>query len=204
MLGLVLMENAGRGCADLLCRLGIAGPVVICCGRGNNAGDGFVLARHLDLRGHEVRLVLCGDPEQLRGDAAHNFQIAARAGIPQAVLGSEVSPAELADCFARADWLVDALLGTGVRGDPRPPLDRVIEAMNAHSARKLAVDLPSGMDCDSGQPGRHTVRADHTCTFVAVKRGFLAASARPYLGHVHVADIGVPRRLLAQVQGRDA
>ena len=82
-------------------------------------------------------------------------------------------------------------------------MDRVIDAMNAHPARKLAVDLPSGLDCDSGQPAPHTVCADHTCTFVAAKRGFLSESAWPYLGQVHVADIGIPRRLLVQVQGWD-
>ena len=95
------MENAGRGCADVLCRLGIAGPIVICCGGGNNGGDGFVLARHLDLRGHAVRLVLCSDPGQLRGDAAHNFHIVEKAGIPQTILPTDVSPAELADCLGR-------------------------------------------------------------------------------------------------------
>ena len=72
--GLVLMENAGRGVADVLCRLGIAGTVVICCGKGNNAGDGFVIARHLDLRGHKVRVLLWAEAEELTGDAATNYQ----------------------------------------------------------------------------------------------------------------------------------
>jgi len=204
MLGLVLMENAGRGCADVLCRLGIAGPVVICCGRGNNAGDGFVLARHLDLRGYTVRLVLCGDPGQLRGDAAHNFQIADKAGIPLTVLQGSTEATDVTACLRGAAWLVDALLGTGAQGVPRPPLDRLIDALNDCPARKMAVDLPSGLDCDSGRPAPHTFRADHTCTFVAMKHGFLTAAARPYLGEVHVLDIGVPRRLLAQLQGDPA
>src|SRR5213593_3594583 len=73
MSGLVLMENAGRGCADKLCELGIAGPVVICCGKGNNAGDGFVIARHLDLRGVAVKVVLWSDPAELQGDAGANY-----------------------------------------------------------------------------------------------------------------------------------
>ena len=86
--GLVLMENAGRGVADVLCRLGIAGPVVICCGKGNNAGDGFVIARHLDLRGHAVRVLLWAEPEELTGDAAANFRILAKTDVPIEVFGA--------------------------------------------------------------------------------------------------------------------
>ena len=86
--GLVLMENAGRGCADKLCQLGVSGPVVICCGRGNNAGDGFVIARHLDLRGCEVRVLLFCDPSDLRGDAAANFSILAKCDVPVHVVSA--------------------------------------------------------------------------------------------------------------------
>ena len=86
--GLVLMENAGRGVADVLCRLGIAGPVAICCGKGNNAGDGFVIARHLDLRGHAVRVLLWAEPEELTGDAAANYRILAKTDVPIEVFGS--------------------------------------------------------------------------------------------------------------------
>ena len=174
---------------------------MIGCGGGNNGGDGFVLARHLHLRGHAVRLVLCSDPGHLRGDAAHNFRIVEKAGISKTVLSRDASPAELADCLGGADWLVDALLGTE-RGGPRPPIDRLIAALNAHPARKLAVDLPSGLDCDSGQPATPTVCADHTCTFVATKRGFLAAAARPISGRC-TSPISDARRLLEQVQGWD-
>ncbi len=86
--GLVLMENAGRGAADVLCRLGIDGPVVVCCGKGNNAGDGLVIARHLDLRGHAVRVLLWADPKELSGDAGANFQILAKTDVPIEVFGS--------------------------------------------------------------------------------------------------------------------
>ena len=87
--GLVLMENAGRGCADRLCQLGIGGPVVICCGKGNNAGDGFVIARHLDLRGHEVRVLVWAEPAELMGDAGVNFDLLRKCGVP-----IEIFPAE--------------------------------------------------------------------------------------------------------------
>lgn len=200
MSGLVLMENAGRGCVDQLCALGIAGAVVVCAGKGNNAGDGFVIARHLDLRGYQARVLLFGRPEELQGDAAANYQILCRCDVPVRVLPT-VDDTTLQAELAEAAWIVDALLGTGSRGEPRPPLDRVIELLNAHPARKLAVDLPSGLDCDTGQPARHTFRADHTCTFVAAKPGFAVPAAAAYVGQVHILDIGVPRRLLAELQG---
>jgi NAD(P)H-hydrate epimerase len=192
MTGLVLMENAGRGVADVLCRLGIDGPVVVCCGKGNNAGDGFVIARHLDLRGYDVRVHLWTKPDALRGDAAANFNILAKSGLAIDGLG------ETFKGLASAAWIIDALLGTGAAGDPQPPLDAAIEQINVAAAKKLAVDVPSGLDCDTGAPSRHTVVAQHTCTFVAMKAGFLANGAAGYTGQVHVCDIGVPRKLLAE------
>ncbi|MCC7474314.1 MAG: NAD(P)H-hydrate epimerase [Pirellulales bacterium] len=207
--GLVLMENAGRGCVDVLERLGIGGTVVIVCGKGNNAGDGFVMARHLAIRGYACNVLLASPPEELQGDAATNFAILRHCGIPIASVferfaelpepgatrrgGSFVPPT----LDSSAAWIVDALLGTGALGEPRPPFDAVIDWINTHSlaARVLAVDLPSGLDCDTGQPALHTVRADHTCTFGAAKIGFQQPAAKRYLGIVHVCDIGLPQRL---------
>jgi len=200
--GVVLMENAGRGVADVLERLGVAGPVVVACGKGNNAGDGFVLARHLDLRGHAVRLLVWAEPEELAGDAGTNFQIVRRSGIPMELFGVGHDAERLESHLADAAWIVDALLGTGARGEPRPPLDAVIDRLNAAAAPRLAIDLPSGLDCDTGQPARHTIRAAHTCTFVAPKPGFFAPGAEVYTGRVHVLDIGAPRVLVDEILGR--
>lgn len=205
--GLVLMENAGRGCADVLERLGIDGPVVILCGKGNNAGDGFVIARHLDIRGYSCRVLLLGVPDELRGDAAINFKLLDRTNVeitwfPQVSDPSQPAPAVFPvqlDFHAKdATWLIDAFLGTGAVGNPRPPFDAAIDWMNARPAatRLLAVDVPSGLDCDTGEPSAHTVRADHTCTFAAMKIGFTQPRAKPYTGTVHVCDIGVPRQLI--------
>lgn len=196
---LLLMENAGRGLADTLERLGIAGPVVICCGRGNNAGDGFVLARHLDLRGYSVRVLFWGRREQLRGDAAINFQILEKSGFPIETFGEIYAPAPLQAALTDAAWIVDALLGTGVQGEPRPPLDAVIEQLNAATVPILAVDVPTGLDCDTGRPSVHTIRAAHTCTFVTAKPGYLVAEAQAYLGQLHVLDIGAPRKLVEEM-----
>ncbi len=194
--GLVLMENAGRGVADTLCELGIDGPVVVCCGKGNNAGDGFVIARHLDLRGHDVRVLLWGLPDELAGDAAANFRILGKTDVPIEVFSDSDEAARLDDALAGAAWIVDALLGTGARGEPRPPLDVAIDRLNASSASRLAVDIPSGLDCDTGEPAEHTFAAAVTCTFVAAKPGLLADGAEAYVGRLHVLDIGAPRKLL--------
>jgi NAD(P)H-hydrate epimerase len=207
MSGLVLMENAGRGVADVLCRLPEAGPggllgrVLVCCGKGNNAGDGFVVARHLDLRGHEVLVLVWAEEAELTGDAGANYAILRKCGVPIELFGGRHDATRLQEHLAGADWVIDALLGTGARGEPRPPLDTVIGQINAASAKRLAVDLPSGLDCDTGAAAQHTIRADETCTFIAIKRGFLAAGAEQYTGRVHVLDIGAPRRLVEEIVG---
>ncbi|MBN2217918.1 MAG: NAD(P)H-hydrate epimerase [Pirellulales bacterium] len=199
MSGLVLMENAGRGTTDVLCSLGADGPVVICCGRGNNAGDGFVIARHLDIRGHAARVILWSDPIELAGDAATNYAILRKTNVPVDVFDGAGDWARLQTLLDDAAWIVDALLGTGARGEPRPPLDEAIDRANAAPARRLAVDLPSGLDCDSGQAAKHTFRADHTCTFAALKPGLMRPEAKPYVGQIHVVDIGVPRPLVERM-----
>ena len=211
MLGLVLMENAGRGVADKIVELGIDGPVAVCCGKGNNAGDGFVIARHLALRGHDARVLLWGDPAELSGDAAVNFQIIQRTRLSieifpasRAADPGELDATRIERRLDRAEWIVDALLGTGARGDPRPPLDRVIELINRSACRRLAVDVPSGLDCDTGIPSNHTVRAEHTCTFVAPKTGLLSPAASEYVGQVHVLDIGAPQEVLERLLGETA
>jgi NAD(P)H-hydrate epimerase len=192
MSGLVLMENAGRGCAELLLKLGVTGRVAICCGRGNNGGDGFVIARHLENAGVEVDVGLFAEESRIEGDAVANLRILRAAGTPLRVLSGESAAT---DAFLRgADWIVDALLGTGVTGPVRDPLAGVIAAINRPGARVLAIDLPSGLDCDTGQPWGACVRATHTATMVSRKQGF--ARAAEYTGEVHVIDIGIPRRLL--------
>lgn len=197
--GLVLMENAGRGVADVLSSLGIGGRVIVLCGKGNNAGDGFVIARHLDLRGYSVGILLWSEPAALRDDAAVNFRIAAALGLSIEIPSAGESDTQLERRLAGADWLIDALLGTGVEGEPRPPLDRVIDRFNAAPGRKLAVDLPTGLDCDTGQPSPHTIVAHHTCTMFSPKAGFFAPGAAAYTGQVHVVDIGIPSRLADEV-----
>lgn len=196
--GVVLMENAGRGCVDVMESVGVDGPVVVVCGKGNNAGDGFVIARHLIVRGHTVRVVLAARPHELAGDARGAFDMLVPCHPPifdETGLNPALVLQELDALSHRPAWIVDALLGSGAVGAPRPPYDTFIDWMNAEDAKRLAVDLPSGLDCDTGEPARPTVRADHTCSFVGPKAGFANPAAAKYLGTVHVCDIGVPTDL---------
>jgi NAD(P)H-hydrate epimerase len=206
--GLVLMENAGRGCVDLLCTRQPSGLIAILCGKGNNGGDGYVIARHLAIRGHQVLIVMLAAPESLQGDALANYQVAVECGLP--IICYEETAAEagsdrgaddgiatwLDHHCAAAEWLVDAMLGTGTAGAPRPPLDAVIRWSNSRDCRRFAIDLPSGLDCDTGQAADPTFRADTTATFVARKIGFENPAAAPYLGDVAVLDIGVPANVV--------
>jgi len=177
------------------------------------------MARHLDIRGYCCRVLLLGSPEELQGDAAGNFAILRKTGLPTVELTvpaadhgrstAEVWPAdelrEQLDLHGRdAAWIIDALLGTGARGEPRPPFDAAIAWINSRgpNTQVLAVDVPSGLDCDTGQPANHTVRADHTCTFAAMKTGFTQPAAKAFTGTIHVCDIGLPPRLIDKVLDR--
>ena len=214
--GIVLMENAGRNAAHLLHALASAGTmpaprrVAIACGRGNNGGDGFVIARHLENLGAEIKILLACNPSVYRGDAAINHAVAVRAGITIDPLES-APVSEWSAALAGSDWIVDALLGTGSSGAPRGAVATAIRAINlarhphgpasrpspaSRPPRVLAVDIPSGLDCDTGLAAGECVRADATATFVARKIGFDVPGAGAFTGAVHVLDIGVPRRLL--------
>lgn len=206
MSGLVLMENAGRGAAELLMSLGIGGTVMICAGKGNNGGDGFVIARHLELHGIDVRVLLFGLPHELTGDAAANWRILERSETSRIVMGKTPAMSDIEHSLSQADWIVDALLGTGTVGEIREPYQTAIAAINRSARRVLAVDLPSGLDCDTGLPiiGPTTsnfgcVRAQQTATFVARKQGFENPASREFTGDVHVVGIGIPRCLWEEV-----
>ena len=192
---LVLMENAGRGAADWLRnRVEAPSAVLVACGPGNNGGDGGVVARHLDAWGYRVRVVWVARANELRGDAAVQWHVLDRSGIDQECLEGEAAAGSLR--LAEADWVVDALLGTGLSRPVEGPLAAAIEALNRSRKPILALDLPSGLDADTGRPLGVAVRAEATATFVAPKLGFDAPGAAAYTGEVAVVDIGVPRRLL--------
>jgi NAD(P)H-hydrate epimerase len=156
------------------------------------------MARHLDNAGVRVHVLLFGDPAQLSGDAAINHRILAASGIPLDLFaGPSLDEERLRRQLADAGWIVDALFGSGLRGTIQPPFDRIIAAINAAGRRVFAVDIPSGLDCDTGQPLGVAIRADHTATVAAMKKGFLEPSAASWTGQVHLIDMGAPRALFA-------
>jgi NAD(P)H-hydrate epimerase len=202
---IVLMENAGRGAAELV-RDRTKGPrgtprIVILCGPGNNGGDGGVVARHLDAWGFDVRVVWFADPARLRGDAATQWAILDRSGLDQTTWHDDPSTNtdRLDALISGADWLVDGLLGTGLTRPVGGLLLAAIEGMNRSGKPVLALDLPSGLDADQGVPLGASVRATITATFVAPKLGFQAPGAAEYVGEVVVVEIGVPRSLLESI-----
>ena len=193
MTGLVLMENAGRNAAEAICQVAPDGDICILCGKGNNGGDGYVIARHLELLGRQVRIVSCTEPRELSGDAAANMQIAAIAQIPILVA---IKLEEVESAIGTPVVVVDCLLGTGAFGNPREPIASAIRYANKIRSIRIAIDIPSGLDCDTGTACEPTFVADHTLTFVAPKLGFAFSSAAGVLGKVSVLSIGVPVRLM--------
>jgi len=206
--GVVLMENAGRSCAELIKEKlkGIAEPkVCIFCGTGNNGGDGYVIARHLlntrlgvgtsrSRSGFKVTVVICGDRSKIKGDAKLNLDILERLGQPIEQLdiaGTDI-PGRVKAFAADAALLVDGLFGTGLKGRLSDEYKQLIENINSQNRSILSVDIPSGLDCDTGQPLGAAIRATYTVTFVAVKKGFtFADTAAQYTGEIFVASIGV-------------
>ena len=194
--GVVLMENAGRSCAELIKEKlkPITNPkVCIFCGTGNNGGDGYVIARHLLNSGFKVVVVICGDRQKVKGDAKINLDILEKLDLPieQLNLKDEDVPTRVKAFTADADMIIDGLFGTGLSGPLRDDYIQLIESINACDCPILAVDIPSGMDCDSGQPLGTAVKASCTVTFVAVKKGFVSECAASYTGEIFVASIGV-------------
>ena len=196
--GIVLMENAGCGAAQRIHELVPTGQVVILCGKGNNGGDGYVVARHLQCWGHDVRIISVINPSLLKGDASINATIAQHAEIPICVVSESD---DLVKCLSSAEVIVDGLLGTGATGPPRGILSALVSAANECDALRVSLDIPTGMDADSGEVSEPTFRADHTMTFVAAKIGFDQGEADRFTGKLHVIPIGVPPQLLEQLTG---
>ncbi|MFT4539736.1 MAG: NAD(P)H-hydrate epimerase [Planctomycetota bacterium] len=192
----LLMENAGRGAAESILRryASTGGPALILCGAGNNGGDGMVIARQLLCHGFAVELIHQHPPARLRGDAGIQRAIVDRLPIPAHTLEGQGST--LTEHLSRATLILDGLLGTGFSGDLRPDLlvvlDQIEAARSLTGSRVIALDIPSGMDCDTGQPSPRCVRADLTLSFCAAKVGFSAPGARDWTGEIEQIGLGVP------------
>lgn len=191
---LLLMENAGRGAADLFCAVLRKGNLfgtrlLFICGKGNNGGDGFVMARHLFNRGFQVSIYLACLEEELSREPQDFFQICKKMKIP-------ILQGELASLISQNDYLIDAFYGIGLNRNLNERDLKIVQLMNQSGKKIFSLDIPSGMDSDTGQPLPECVRAAWTATFAAPKKGFLAEKASTFLGDLCVVDIGIPSNLL--------
>jgi hydroxyethylthiazole kinase-like uncharacterized protein yjeF len=198
---LVLMENAGRGVADVveekLRDRPRDGRIVVVCGGGNNGGDGFVVARHLLLRGRTVDVHLAAPLDALKGDARANHDALAGLGVAIQPVGSGLGA--LRAGLERVELVVDALFGTGLDRPVTGVHAECIDLIQQAGCPVIAVDVPSGMDADTGQPMGVAVRASCTVTFALHKLGLLTPTGAELAGEVRVADIGVPRSLVERI-----
>jgi len=202
--GLILMENAGRQAADLVAetlRETGGDRVAVVVGAGNNGGDGCVAARHLGLRGYAVGVFLVAPRQKLQGDAAVNLHALESLERDVRDVGADVE--RLAEALRGFDVVADAVGGTGIRGALRGPAGQAVEQINAAGRPVVAIDIPTGLDCDTGRAEGPAVRARCTVTFLARKKGFDEPGADAYTGQVHVADIGVPAEWIARRAAAD-
>jgi NAD(P)H-hydrate epimerase len=194
--GIVLMENAARAVVDRAVQAladECCGTVLVLCGGGNNGGDGLAVARHLHNRGCGVIIGLCCDASKYKGDALINWQITRAMKI----IAMPFEIGMLSD--PQPMLIIDAIFGTGLSEPPRAPFPSIAEAINNSGIPILSIDIPSGLDCDTGKPLGACIRAGCTVTFVAEKPGFAHVEARKVLGHVIVGDIGCPVELVRSV-----
>lgn len=179
----ILMENAGIKAAGELCRLSSSSSILLLCGKGNNGGDGLVIARLLAALGWQVGVsFLCGT--ELSPLSQLNFT-----RLPQNV--SIVAPSDLEQQMNFVDYLVDGVFGIGFHGELPLSVQKIFQNANQSRACRIALDLPSGMNCDTGQTSENTFCADITYTFGAYKPALLIDESKPYCGKVCCLDIGL-------------
>jgi len=197
--GLRLMESAGRGIAERLLAdypEARSGPLVILCGKGNNGGDGLVVARRLALAGVAPRVFLLARAADVAGDAAANLDAARQAEIEVHEIPDGGDCGELFDLLGKRPLVVDALLGTGVRGGARGLVGKVIEEVNRHSSRVVSIDLPSGVDGNSPRIDGPSILADHTYTLCRPKVPLVFSPAAERSASWSVVPIGIPEETI--------
>jgi hydroxyethylthiazole kinase-like uncharacterized protein yjeF len=194
--GRVLMENAGRGATrlfiDRLYANGRPGRVGIAAGRGNNGGDGFVVARYLAQRGIQTTVYLLTSAATLKGDAAANFNLLKDSGVPVVEIRDEPAFASKKAEMLLEDYWIDAIFGTGLNSDVRGFYHSAIAFLNEMSAPVFSIDIPSGLNADTGQPCGICIQAAATATFAAIKIGLVLYPGASHCGTVDVVDIGIP------------
>ncbi|MBI4811641.1 MAG: NAD(P)H-hydrate epimerase [Ignavibacteriales bacterium] len=205
--GLILMENAGRGVVEMMEKHfgSMAGKtVIIVCGKGNNGGDGYVVARHLFNRGARIVVVLIGKASELKGDAKVNFEsirkIASKFKTDGILQIKELKSKQSLKRLSKADFIVDAIFGTGFSGEVREPYKSVIGWINKTGGKKVSIDIPSGVNADNGEVGNVAVKADLTVTMALRKIGLITGDGKCYAGKVEVVGISMPSETLKKPQ----
>jgi hydroxyethylthiazole kinase-like uncharacterized protein yjeF len=200
--GIVLMENAGREVAQAVKRAWETADytcnpsVALFCAKGNNGGDGFVAARHLVNFGFDVAVFLLANPDDIKGDSAINFNIIRNMGLNIKVIENDEDMAEAAHYCKGAFAIVDALFGTGLRGEIKGIAQKAIELINSLNTYVLAVDIPSGISGENGKVLGTAVKAKETITMQLPKTGLLLYPGASYVGKLTIADIGIDKRML--------
>ncbi|MFG0274067.1 MAG: NAD(P)H-hydrate epimerase [Phycisphaerales bacterium] len=194
--GVALMENAASGILAVALDMldGSNGPVLLLCGPGNNGGDGFALARRLHNAGVKTVTLLFRSPEAYTGDAATNLRVLEAMDLERRVIESDRPAAALEEAAGAPALIVDALLGTGLTDSPRGGIGGACAWLRSAPAPVLAVDIPSGLDCDAGEPfdASRCARATVTATMAGLKLGFRNERSRDWTGRLEVVDIGAP------------
>ncbi|WP_160722928.1 NAD(P)H-hydrate dehydratase [Bacillus sp. USDA818B3_A] len=200
--GIVLMENAGARVVDeIVANIPNVNPrILVLAGGGNNGGDGFVIARRLYDQGYDPLLCLVVPPERIKGDAKVHFDVYRNRQLPILYLVDSTLE-KIRSEVEQADVIVDALLGTGVSGPLREPFGAIISMVNGHSESKyiISVDIPSGVNSDSGKVEGTAVQASKTVTFVFPKRGFFLQDGPKYVGEWKAVDISVPPSIVTDL-----
>ncbi len=202
--GIILMENAGRNVVEEILKM-LPEPnkakVAIFCGKGNNGGDGFVIARHLHNKNINISVYLTTKVSSLiaDGDASTNLKILLNMDVEIKEL-QENDPGGIEKEFRGCNLIVDAIFGTGLSGEIRGPVNSLIERINGSNIPVVSVDIPSGLACDTGIILGTAVKATKTVTFVAAKTGFFKERGKECTGELIVTDISVPKELIDKCQ----
>lgn len=215
MHSLVLMENAAISCVRWLTERHASqtqpslGRVVLLCGRGNNGGDGLAMARHLRLLGWPCSVLVAGPIHALSPDSRANWQVLTARGQNDCYVlndpsssGSGKNPALTCDwqrIISDADLIIDAMVGSGASGPPRPPFDHWIRVANAAKGTRVAIDIPTGIDGQTGAVSKNAFQASATLTFVARKPGLDQPEAKAHVGEVAVMSIGIPVEMIEEL-----
>jgi NAD(P)H-hydrate epimerase len=189
-----MMENAGHGIADFIVdkfKIRLKNKkIVVLCGTGNNGGDGFVASRHLTCYAADITVILIGLPSFIRSEEANiNWKILEKMDSIKIIFGKDLNE-DIKAKITKADIIIDGIFGTGIRGEIRYPNNHAIDLINSSRAYILSIDVPSGLDPDTGQVHEKCVKADATVTFHRMKRGLLRN--KKFTGIIYIEFIGIP------------